>query len=69
MAVSRQFQRECSAADVRRRLMALRKKWQRVENMKALGSASWDRTTRTINMREADSQQYAMVMGRRPLLV
>ncbi|XP_012701197.1 uncharacterized protein LOC101781238 isoform X1 [Setaria italica] len=59
-AVSQRFQRQCSVDDVQRRLTALREKWQRIENMKALGSASWDHTTRMINMREADYQQYAM---------
>ncbi|CAO2182090.1 unnamed protein product [Urochloa humidicola] len=59
-AVSEQFQRECSVADVQRRLAALREKWQRIEKMKALSSASWDHATRTISMREEDYQQYAM---------
>jgi predicted NACHT family NTPase len=68
-AVSQRFQRECSVADVQRRLTALREKWRRIENLKALGPASWDHTTRTINMREADYQLYAMVMGLCPFLV
>ncbi|CAO1946849.1 unnamed protein product [Urochloa humidicola] len=59
-AVSQRFQRECSVADVERRLAALREKWQRIEKMKALGSVSWDHATRTISMREEDYRQYAM---------
>ncbi|XP_062207728.1 uncharacterized protein LOC133909350 isoform X2 [Phragmites australis] len=60
-AVSRQFQRECVVADVQRRLTTLREKWRRIEKMKALSSASWERATRTISMRQDDNQQYAMV--------
>ncbi|CAO1944130.1 unnamed protein product [Urochloa humidicola] len=59
-AVSQRFQRECSVADVQRRLAALREKWQRIEKMKALGSMSWDHATRTISMREEGYQQYVM---------
>ncbi|KAF8642744.1 hypothetical protein HU200_067125 [Digitaria exilis] len=59
-AVSQWFHRECSVADVLRRLTALRDKWRRIQNMKALGSASWDHVTRTINMPEADCKQYSV---------
>ncbi|CAL4972758.1 unnamed protein product [Urochloa decumbens] len=59
-AVCQRFQRKCSVADVQRRLVALREKWQRIEKMKALGSVSWDHATRTISMREEDYQQYGM---------
>ncbi|CAO1942577.1 unnamed protein product [Urochloa humidicola] len=59
-AVSQRFQRQCSVADVQRRLAALRDKWQMIEKMKALGSVSWDHATRTISMREEDYRQYAM---------
>jgi len=64
--VSQRFQRECSVADVQRKLTALGERWQRIEKMKSLGSASWDHATRTISMREEDYQQYSMVMGRCP---
>ncbi|KAL6616516.1 hypothetical protein ACP70R_038786 [Stipagrostis hirtigluma subsp. patula] len=59
-AVSRGFQRECSVADVKRRLTTIREKWRRIQKMKALRSATWDEATRTIIMREDDYQQYAM---------
>ncbi|CAL4953330.1 unnamed protein product [Urochloa decumbens] len=59
-AVSQRFQRDCSVADVQRRLAALREKWQSIEKMKALSSVSWDHATRTISMREEDYQQYGM---------
>ncbi|XP_021313491.1 uncharacterized protein LOC8062457 isoform X3 [Sorghum bicolor] len=59
-AVSQQFQRQCCAADVQRRLTALREKWRRVERIKSHGSASWDYATRTICIREEDYQQYAL---------
>ncbi|KAJ1286571.1 hypothetical protein BS78_03G363000 [Paspalum vaginatum] len=58
-AVSQRFQRECSVTDVQRRLTALREKWQRIEKIKALGSASWDHATRTISMQGQDYLPYA----------
>ncbi|TVU36233.1 hypothetical protein EJB05_18170 [Eragrostis curvula] len=48
-AVSQRFQRDCSVADVQRRLATLREKWRSIERIKGHASASWNHATRTVH--------------------